>query len=257
MNLISFSLYGENPKYHVGAIENAQVIRSLLPNWKARFYCDYSISKDVLQQLQEANAEIVLRRSSWHSNGMFWRYLPIGEPGVNRILFRDADSRIGERDFESIDKWLASGFFAHIIRDHPFHQTPILGGLWGMKNFEFDTSHFWDLASNYSNEFGEDQRFLSAHVYPMVRRNALIHDPFFAFEPQKIHESLTHKGLNYMGESFSAHNEVDEDLRIINIKYQNSRRLKLILRIKSKLQSKFISCKAYFVPKGAISIPKR
>ena len=125
-----------------------------------------------------------------------------------------------------------------------------------MKNFEFDTSYFWEMALKFSNEFGEDQRFLSAHVYPLVRKSALIHDPFFAFEPQRRHQSLEHGGLSYMGESFSALNEVDEDLRLVNTKYQNSIRLKLILRIKSKLQSKFISSKAYFVPKGAIPVPK-
>ena len=257
MNIISFSLYGENPKYLVGAIENAKTIQQLMPNWTARFYCGDSISKSIIQELEMAGAETRIQESNWHSNGMFWRYLPIGESGISYIAFRDVDSRLGERDLESINKWLESHMFFHIIRDHPFHQTPILGGLWGIKNWEFDTSVFWILASRYSTLFGEDQRFLATHIYPIVRKNALIHDPFFEFEPKRMHQSLDSSNLSYMGESFSELGEVDVKLRLLSAKYQSSKRLLLILRMKTRLQSQFISYKAYLVSKRSLPIPKR
>ena len=257
MKIVSFSLYGDNPKYFVGAIENARTIQQSMPGWTARFYCGVSISKTLIEELEQLGAQTRIQASDWHPNGMFWRYMPIGESRITHIAFRDTDSRLSERDLESINKWLESMKWAHIIRDHPFHQTPILGGLWGIKNVEFDTSAFWKLASRYSTQFGDDQRFLAAHVYPILRRNALIHDPFFAYEPRRMHQSLESPNSSYMGESFSELSTVDVKLRLLRTKYKSSKRLMLILKIKSKLQSQFFSYKSYFVPNGSIPVPKR
>lgn len=256
MNIVSFSLYGKNPKYLIGAIENARTVQALMPNWRARFYCEQNLLKGILEDLEATGAEVIIQASNWHPNGMFWRYLPIGESGISRIAFRDVDSRLSERDFESITQWVDSDLFAHIIRDHPFHQTPILGGLWGIKNFEFDTSKFWEFASYFSNHLGEDQRFLSKYIYPIVKKHALIHDPFFTFEPQRMHKSLKSPHLSYMGESFSSLGEVEAELRLLIPKYFGSKRLQSILRLKSKLRSQFISSKTYFVSKGAIPVPE-
>ena len=38
MNYISFSLYGTNPKYHIGAIRNAEQIKKFYPDFVPLFY---------------------------------------------------------------------------------------------------------------------------------------------------------------------------------------------------------------------------
>ena len=37
MNLITFSLFGDNPLYCQGAVENANIARVIYPEWTARF----------------------------------------------------------------------------------------------------------------------------------------------------------------------------------------------------------------------------
>lgn len=37
--IIAFSLWGDNPKYTVGAIKNAKLTSEIYPGWISRFYC--------------------------------------------------------------------------------------------------------------------------------------------------------------------------------------------------------------------------
>ena len=66
---------------------------------------------------------------------MFERFRAIEEADL--VFFRDADSRMRERDrwcmaeFEKSDKSL------HIIRDHFWHKSRIMGGAWGAKKGAF------------------------------------------------------------------------------------------------------------------------
>ena len=38
MKLITFSLWGQDPKYLVGAIRNAELASEIYPDWICRFY---------------------------------------------------------------------------------------------------------------------------------------------------------------------------------------------------------------------------
>jgi hypothetical protein len=64
---------------------------------------------------------------------MMYRFLPIDEPEVELMMVRDADSRIHVRDRWTIHEFIKSQHKAHVIRDHPYHTTPLMGGLWGLK----------------------------------------------------------------------------------------------------------------------------
>lgn len=210
--------------------------------------------QNILERLRDLGCQVRLQEDTWHPNGMFWRYLPLGESDVERIIFRDADSRIGERDAESVRDWILSDRMAHIIRDHPFHQTPLLGGLWGIKNLQPD--RFWDLASKYSDSFGQDQIFLANHVYFSIRGRSLVHDKYFAFEPKHLKHSLTTKSDSYMGESFSEKNLFNPELREKIKSAELSRGFRIKLLLTSFFQAKFLFCKSYFVTNRAFTIPK-
>ena len=41
-NIISFSLWGDDAKYWVGALRNIELARKLYPGWQIRFYIDES-----------------------------------------------------------------------------------------------------------------------------------------------------------------------------------------------------------------------
>ena len=46
---------------------------------------------------------------------------------------RDLDSRLNDREQAAVTEWLNSNKSFHIMRDHPWHGTEILGGMWGCK----------------------------------------------------------------------------------------------------------------------------
>ena len=58
--MITYSLYGANPKYVNGAVKNAQMVGSVFPGWTARYYTDVdSVPPAIQAALREAGAEIV------------------------------------------------------------------------------------------------------------------------------------------------------------------------------------------------------
>ena len=50
MNLITFSLFGDNPLYCQGAVENANTARVIYPEWTARFYVAKMFQKITLKR---------------------------------------------------------------------------------------------------------------------------------------------------------------------------------------------------------------
>ena len=59
MKIISFCLWGDNPKYTEGAIKNAQLASEIYPGWKCRFYVGQSVPSIVLMRLEmNENTEV-------------------------------------------------------------------------------------------------------------------------------------------------------------------------------------------------------
>lgn len=256
MKLVSFSLYGDDPKYLDGILRNADFIRTSMPTWTMRAYCGNEVPVDLNNALRAQGCEVFVQDTTWHRNGMFWRYMPLGEEGLQHIAFRDADSRMGPRDIVALQHWIASEFPAHIIRDHPFHQTPILGGLWGIDNSKVRMESFWNIAHRYDKNFGEDQRFLAKYVYPEIHKHALIHDAYFCFEGRNKTQIDQIRTLEFMGESYMEDESTDTNLRNVIQDFQNKRKFRTRVRCGSFLQSKLLLSKSYFVSQRALTIPK-
>jgi len=62
---------------------------------------------------------------------MFWRFLVADDNSVDRYMIRDSDSRLNDREKHTVDEWIESGYSVHSIRDHPNHNRPLNGGMWG------------------------------------------------------------------------------------------------------------------------------
>jgi len=183
MKVIAFSLWGDNPKYTVGAVNNVKIAKKIFPDWVCRFYLGPDVPKYIIKSLCDLGAECsIMSESGW--NGMFWRFFAADSHDV--VLSRDTDSRLGEREKAAVDAWLKSEKDFHIIRDHPYHATEILGGMWGVRNGllkgikgmikEYNKGAFDD-------KYQVDQNFLKEVIYPMVKDNAIVHDEFFEKKP--------------------------------------------------------------------------
>lgn len=182
--IISFSLWGDNPKYCVGAVKNAELAKSIYPDWICRYHVGSTTPSSYIEQLEKhENVEVILRRENCNWTGMFWRFEDAADLGVSVMISRDTDSRLSLREKESVDVWLKSGKKFHIMRDHPFHQTQIMGGMWGVRdNFLGDMKHL--IKDYYKGDFWQvDQNFLKDVIYPIVCNNACVHDEFFENKP--------------------------------------------------------------------------
>ena len=186
MKVISYSLWGDKPTYTVGAIKNADLAATLFPDWTCVFYCFDSVPVEIIKEL-ESRPNVLVRRvngeyNSSDSRGMFHRFLPADEEGVEYMMSRDTDSRLSERERLAVDAWLSSGADLHVMRDHPYHGAPMLGGMWGvkggkLKGITHDMEEFQP-----SSDKGQDQAFLWKWVWSKVRGGELtvcVHDPVF------------------------------------------------------------------------------
>jgi len=213
--IISFSLWGDNPIYTIGAIRNAELSKDIYPDWVCRYYIGKSSPKEIIEKLNSFdNTEVIEMESDGDWTGMFWRFYAAGDEDVDVVIVRDCDSRVNIREKEAVDEWLNSDKGFHIMRDHPYHTTEILGGMWGSKKGV--VSNIKNLIDSYvkGNFWQVDQNFLKEQIYPQIKNNCLVHDEFFEKKP---FPSKRPKNL-FVGQAFK---ENDDFLHIEHIKLIN------------------------------------
>ena len=173
--VIAFSLWGQSPRYWVGARRNIDLAAIYYPGWICRFYVEKGLPGDLLAMLQGDNVEVELMERRDQFGGRFWRFLAAADPEMDLVLSCDCDSRIGSREVAAVRAWLESGMAFHIMRDHPCHQFPILGGMWGCRKGVLPQIREMMAGWTYADVWGCDQDFLAAMIYPLVRDCALEH----------------------------------------------------------------------------------
>jgi hypothetical protein len=178
--IISYSLWGDNPKYTIGAIRNAELTPIVYPGWISRFYCGESVPTDIIKTLKSLPyTEVVMMDVEGDWTGMFWRFYACEDSDI--MLSRDTDSRLSNREKLAVDEWLESNKDFHIMRDHPYHKTEILGGMWGVRNGLL--KNIKDLIGDYTKgDFWQvDQNFLREKIYPLVINNSFTHDSYLNY----------------------------------------------------------------------------
>ena len=195
--VISYSLWGDDPKYTHGAIRNAELASIIYPGWTCRFYINH-IPESIFRQLKSLNAEIKQETGTADWRGMFWRFQSSYDPEVDISIFRDCDSRLNKREKAAVEDWIESDKTFHIMRDHPFHQYPILGGMWGYKkNSKYDMESLFKQFLPTDN-YGTDYTFFQQILYPVIAEDKMVHDEFFdkkSFPTKRI-------GQEFVGEVY-------------------------------------------------------
>ena len=185
--LISFSLYGTDARYLDAVKPVVEDVHTFFPGYTPRIYVSQEIEEGLIHQLKDMGAEIIHKERKYHADGMFWRFLAVGDPEAEIVLVRDVDSRMGLRDQQANDAWLASGKDFHIIRDHEYHRKEIMGGLWACRGEKI--LHIEQLIANwkYKTFYGNDQIFLAVKVYPWIRNHAYIQSDINIFRGEEVH----------------------------------------------------------------------
>lgn len=204
MKLITFSLWGQNPKYLVGALRNAELAAEIYPDWICRFYIGASVPSHFLYELEKLNNVQIVQKPDWGDwRGMFWRFEPASELDVEVMISRDTDSRLSHREKVAVEEWLLSDKGFHIMRDHPWHNFPVLGGMWGVKKGILP--HMKKMINEFSQEdkYGTDYEFFAQAVIPYIKDNVMTHDEFFGGQPFPT----PRKDYQFVGQVFDENEE--------------------------------------------------
>jgi hypothetical protein len=187
MNVISFSLFGNNPIYTLGCVRNAELMKTVFKNWEMWVYHNDTVSQDILNRLSDLNVKLI---NTKESNGFFatlWRFNPICNNEVDFFISRDCDSRISIRDEIAVNEWIDSGKKFHILREHPIgHHWVMNAGMWGAKsnsipNYEILKNNYLSI-NNRQGDKTIDQCFLRDVIYHIAKENLFLHDEFFNYE---------------------------------------------------------------------------
>jgi hypothetical protein len=180
MNIISFSVWGNDPFYVKGIKENIELAEEYYPGWKCKIYYDNTF--DIGQVPEDVRSKGIfeyVERSRGKWDGLFWRFYPATDPDVDVMIVRDLDSRVNSREAAAVKEWLASPYDFHAMRDHIDHNVPIMGGMWGCRNKILkDMKDHIQQWRNFDNK-GTDQEFLREVIWRKVREKAIVHDKYF------------------------------------------------------------------------------
>ena len=169
MKVFSFCLYGTEPNYYIGLLENIKLIREFFSEFEIFVYRGICDPSWVLPE-----GVTVIDTHCEGAVNMFHRYRPLQSADIGFV--RDADSRITERDRWCMQDFLQSPHSYHMIRDHIWHKSRLMGGLFGWKkplDFKIDIPE--------DAGYGYDEAYLSSVLYPRIASDLLIHTNIYAF----------------------------------------------------------------------------
>lgn len=230
--VISFCLFGDNLKYTVGALRNAELAPKIYPGWETWFYMAASEAvggrtthyySEVAQRLLDVGPhvqiKVVDRAPDWRL--MLSRFLAITEPDVEMAIFRDTDSRLSLREKLAVDQWIYYDRPMHRMFDHPYHLgVPVLGGMWGLKKKWPWVGQMTQLVEEWSNKCEArwqcDQSFIKDKIWPLSHNYCLTHGAADLFHGTMDFPS-PRDGLEFVGRVFDENEltvpEHDEALR--------------------------------------------
>lgn len=175
--IISYSLYGSNPRYTIGIEKNINIAKNKLHDWICYVHYDNTVPNECIDRLSAYKNIKLIKINHIKNHGMFWRFIPFFDSEKNICISRDTDSRLTEREVFCINEWIKSDYKYHVIRDHAQHyNTPIMGGMWGAKGFMNkiilnDMINFINLGDWY---YGKDQNWLSS-LWQFIQKDCLVH----------------------------------------------------------------------------------
>jgi len=219
--VISFGLYGANPKYVVGAIHNVEAGRIYFPGWVCRFYVTNDVPLDAIDTLKQMGAEVeAIPPGMGYSSGMFWRFLVAADPTVDRYIVRDADSRLNARDRIAVEEWVESRYPVHILRDHVNHCLVMNGGMWGGVKGAISDMRGKVEGWTARDEYAADLNFLEQQVWPEIRDSQIAHDSYCCDRfpnarpfPSKRPITYQHVGQVFDAEDQPRLNDIDGFIR--------------------------------------------
>ena len=189
--IIAYGLWGTDPMYTQGAIDNARIAQKLYPDWTCRFYLGASVPSDVVEELRaQPNVETQEVDEPEDLRAAFWRFRAAQDADV--LLCRDTDGRLSRAEAAAVRAWLESDKEAHALainRLRLIHSLDILAGLFGVRGQALRDLHREASSYRPDGSYGDDEIFLRERLKPLLlQRDALLmHDPTWGWgEPPPL-----------------------------------------------------------------------
>jgi hypothetical protein len=222
--VISFSLWGDNPTYNIGAIKNAELAKDTYPDFECWFYIHQeTVPENTIKKLQEFdNTKIIFKTGDLINENCkprMWRFEAIDDLDVELVLSRDTDTRILLREKLAVDEWLQSHKIFHIMRDHPHHNFLILAGMFGTKKIP-QIPNWTNIINSYNKTDNRmyDQDFLRDYIYPIIKNNSTIHASFHKMEPHAKNFPINYRRELYFVGEYVYHDNSRSDYHINELK---------------------------------------
>jgi len=185
VKVVSFSLWGNDSKYTIGSLKNADLAKEFYPDFECWFYIHKkSVPQHIINELAtKDNVKIFYKEGNINTcKPLMWRFEPIINPEVEIMMSRDTDTRILLREKLAVEEWLNSDKLLHSMRDHPHHRDKIQAGMWGIK--QNNLCNWAELMANIKQTLVQtyDQDFLRNNIYPLYINTLFVHATFNKFE---------------------------------------------------------------------------
>jgi len=235
--LISYSLYGSNKRYVDALIANIDFINLRYSEiFSLMIVIGEGVPEHTVKKISESNVIVVSNeekelRGIWPD---FYRHYPVLSYQGLGCFFRDADSYLSVNEIESMIRFIKSDYTYHIVRDHPKHLAPIMGGLFGIKSMGYEKvkkiflehCHKYDFSSKsdilHLGAARGDQLILADYVYPFIYKESYIESNFTIFvnelpyiKPCKI-KKVKESFMGQIDPNYNSASENENDLLVYN-----------------------------------------
>lgn len=179
MKVISYSIWGNKPKYLAGLLNNYKMWEENFSDMELWIYHDSSIPSNYLDRMPKARH--IKKEDSIDTSGTFWRFTAIDE--ADEVWVRDADAILKVRNRILADLWYTTGKSFANFREHPFPRNVpydrllirastfnIMGCMNGQMQQFIDEY----AASNNTTIYGCDEFFLGRVIYPHFENDMAI-----------------------------------------------------------------------------------
>jgi hypothetical protein len=187
--VISFSVWGTDPDYLVGAVKNAEIASEVYPGWETWFYVEEGTNVN----LEDKASKVIYYSSEPGTDGAFQRFRPMEDDSVDVFISRDTDSRLSDREYQAVQVWLNSDKQFHCMRDHQAHVWPVMAGMWGAKREGLiNLKYVCNVMRQYKKgNYFDDQKAL-AYYYNMFAPLFMEHDDALRFKgsPFPSHKAI-------------------------------------------------------------------
>ena len=200
MNYISYSLWGDDKKYFDGLLLCIEKAKLHYPHFTVVVFIDKMLKNSWVKKLTQMRVTVIPKSKEYEWDGLYWRFEVFDLEDCEMAIVRDSDSPSTKRESELVYEWINSDKKLHIIRDHPAHDMPIMGGMWGAKyTFPFKISACID-RWRWRSQKGTDQFFLRKFIYLKYWKDALVHSSNNAFSREYV--NWIEPTSNYIGKPY-------------------------------------------------------